>query len=134
MSIHGPFTRGRHPFWAAAFLVLAAAMPSHAAGKPPVETPAFEDRVAKGELPPIAERRPKTPLVVDLAARGRSIGRHGGEVVTLIGQAREVRFMSVVAYSRLVGYDENRELTSDLLEKFEIGDGVRVLRRSMQVL
>ena len=33
-----------------------------------VETPLFAERVAKGELPPVAERLPKEPLVVDLAA------------------------------------------------------------------
>ena len=41
---------------------------------------------AKGELPPVAQRLPKTPLVVDLAAKGRSVGKSGGEIVTLVAR------------------------------------------------
>ena len=36
------------------------------------EAPFFAEKVANGELPPLAERLPKVPLVVDLPARGRS--------------------------------------------------------------
>src|SRR5690606_27997801 len=38
----------------------------------------------EGKLPPMAERLPKNPLVVDLGAMGRAVGRYGGVVNTLI--------------------------------------------------
>ncbi|MCH8951702.1 MAG: hypothetical protein IID49_06215, partial [Proteobacteria bacterium] len=56
------------------------ALPAAAAGLPGplIETPALAGRVAAGELPPVAERVPDEPLVVDLAARKREPGLHGG--------------------------------------------------------
>lgn len=87
------------------------------------ETPSLAEKVAKGELPPVAERAPSVPLVVDLAARGREIGRHGGQIRTLIGRARDVRFAVVYGYARLVGYDERFELQADLLESVEVAEG-----------
>ncbi|WP_375461818.1 ABC transporter substrate-binding protein [uncultured Enterovirga sp.] len=89
------------------------------------ETPLFRDRVARGELPNTAERLPKTPLVVDLAGRGRQVGRHGGEIISLVGRARDIRYLSASSYARLVGYDERLKLGPDLLEKSE-NDGDRV--------
>lgn len=87
------------------------------------ETPFFADKVAKGELPPVAERVPGTPIVVDLAARGRAIGTPGGEIVTLAAKARDIRYLSVYAYARLVGYDENLDLKPDLLERVDEQEG-----------
>jgi peptide/nickel transport system substrate-binding protein len=90
-----------------------------------VEAPFLADRVARKELPPVAERLPTTPIVVDVAARGRSIGKPGGEIVGLVSRARDIRYVSANAYSRLVGYDEKLEPYPDLLEHVE-ADGARV--------
>jgi len=79
------------------------------------ETPAFAERVGKGELPPVAGRLPAAPLVADLTARGREIGRPGGEIVTFAPRARDLRYLSVLGYSRLVGYDEKLTLRPDIL-------------------
>jgi peptide/nickel transport system substrate-binding protein len=84
-----------------------------------VETPLFAERVGKGELPPVAQRLPKEPMVVDLAAKGRSIGRPGGEVTSLVARGRDIRYMSVQSYARLVGYTEKLALEPDLLAKLE---------------
>ena len=58
-------------------------------------------------------------MVVDLAAKGRSIGRPGGEVTSLVARGRDIRYMSVQSYARLVGYTEKLALEPDLLAKLE---------------
>jgi peptide/nickel transport system substrate-binding protein len=87
------------------------------------EPPVLAERVAKNELPPTAGRLPKTPLVVDGEAQGRGIGQHGGQIVTLVSRARDIRYISTYAYSRLVGYNEKLELQPDILEKYAVEDG-----------
>ncbi|WP_457580575.1 ABC transporter substrate-binding protein [Ensifer canadensis] len=79
----------------------------------------FEALVAEGKLPPVSERLPKTPRVINVAAMGRQPGKHGGTVQSLIGSAKDIRLMTVYGYSRLVGYDEELELHPDVLESFE---------------
>ncbi len=102
---------------AAAAALLLAGPPALAQSY--VETPLFAERVGKGELPPIAQRLPKEPMVVDLAAKGRSVGRHGGEVTSLVARGRDIRYMSVQSYARLVGYTEKLALEPDILAKLE---------------
>jgi len=74
------------------------------------------------KLPPVAERLPKEPLVVDLAANGRQIGKHGGDLETLIGRAKDARLINVWGYARLVGYDEELNLVPDILESVDVDD------------
>ncbi|QDG78381.1 ABC transporter substrate-binding protein [Labrenzia sp. PHM005] len=74
-------------------------------------------------LPPVAERVPSEPLVVDLEAKGRTIGKHGGSLNTLIGRAKDVRLINVWGYARLMGYNDKLELVPDLLESVEVEDG-----------
>ncbi|MFL5123002.1 MAG: ABC transporter substrate-binding protein [Microvirga sp.] len=102
---------------AAAAALLLAGLPALAQSY--VETPLFAERVGKGELPPVAQRLPKEPMVVDLAAKGRSVGRPGGEVTSLVARGRDIRYMSVQSYARLVGYTEKLALEPDLLAKLE---------------
>lgn len=89
------------------------------------ETLFFRDEVARGELPPLAARLPKQPLVVDPTASGREIGKPGGEVVSLVARARDIRYLSAVSYGRLVGYDQRLNLGADLLERVDNGGGRR---------
>ena len=91
-----------------------------AAAAAPVETPSLAERVAKKELPPVAERVPATPLVTDPSAGGGAVGEHGGSIVTLVPRARDIRYISTYGYTRLVGYDETLELQADLLERFDV--------------
>lgn len=113
--------------FAAALAAALAAAPVWAVG-PTIpatyEEPLFlAHKVAEGLLPPIEARVPDEPLVVNFADRGREIGRYGGELRTLIGRARDVRYMVVYGYARLVGYDENFQLGPDILKDVEVEDG-----------
>jgi peptide/nickel transport system substrate-binding protein len=85
-----------------------------------VETPYLAERVAKKELPPVAERIPSTPIVVDLAAKGRHPGKSGGDIVSLVSRARDIRYVTANAYARLVGYNERLELQPDLVERIDV--------------
>ncbi|MCB5176379.1 ABC transporter substrate-binding protein [Microvirga lenta] len=82
-----------------------------------VEPPFFADKVAKNELPPLAERLPQNPIVVNPPG-----GDYGGDVVTLVPRARDIRYISTYAYTRLVGYDRQLDLQPDLLERLENED------------
>ena len=107
-------------------LILAAALVAAAspgAALTLLETPSLDAAVAAGELPPVAERVPETPLVVDLEGRGRVLGRHGGEMRLLIGRAKDVRMAVVYGYARLVGYDADYALTPDILRDVEVEEG-----------
>jgi peptide/nickel transport system substrate-binding protein len=74
-------------------------------------------------LPPVAERVPSEPLIVDLEAEGRTVGTPGGSLNTLIGRSKDVRLINVWGYARLVGYTEKLELVPDILESVEVEDG-----------
>jgi peptide/nickel transport system substrate-binding protein len=109
-----------------ALLALALALvatPATAGVQGFVETPLFAEKVARKELPPVAERLPREPLVVDPVASGRGIGQPGGEMVTLVPRARDIRYFSTYAYTRLVGYDEKLQLKPDVLERYDVEDG-----------
>jgi peptide/nickel transport system substrate-binding protein len=82
------------------------------------ETPGLD-----ASLPPVAQRVPDEPLVVDLEAKGRKIGKQGGSLDTLIGRAKDVRLINVWGYARLVGYNEKLELVPDILEDVDVEDG-----------
>ncbi len=84
---------------------------------------------AAGELPPLADRLPLNPRVVNLASMGRATGQQGGEIRMLIGSQKDIRFMTIYGYARLVGFDEKLDLQADILESFEsIEDRVFTLK------
>ena len=113
-----PTVRRAGPLAALALLLAAPA-----AALDLIETPSLEGRVTSGDLPPVAERVPGTPLVVDLASKGRELGRPGGELRLLVGRARDVRMAVVYGYARLVGYDFDYGLSPDILREVEVEDG-----------
>ncbi|MFK7854425.1 MAG: ABC transporter substrate-binding protein [Granulosicoccus sp.] len=80
-------------------------------------------RVASGELPDLAQRLPDNPRVIDLEALGREPGQHGGSLRILIGRQKDIRFIPINSYSRLIGYNEQLELVPDILESFTIDEG-----------
>jgi len=88
----------------------------------PKEGTFWSDEVNAGDLPPVAERLPSEPLVVDLAAKGRAPGIEGGTLRTMVSRSKDIRQMVVYGYARLVGYDENFNLAPDILESFENED------------
>jgi peptide/nickel transport system substrate-binding protein len=83
------------------------------------EQPLLAAKVEKKELPPVAQRVPMTPLVVDPVDHGGRVGEYGGAITTLIPRARDIRYISSWAYTRLVGYDRKLELKPDILEKVD---------------
>ena len=100
---------------------LISGLPAVAA--PYVETPMFAADVAAGKLPPVAQRLPKAPSVVAMDGEGVRPGKHGGDLRMLVGRAKDVRMLVVYGYARLVAYDANYELKSDILESVEIQEG-----------
>lgn len=92
---------------------------------PLVEPPSLLDEVRDGFLPPIEQRIPVEPLIVDLAARGRVPGVYGGRITTFVSRSKDVRYMAVWGYARLVGYNERYELVPDILKSVEVTDGGR---------
>ncbi|APE45508.1 peptide ABC transporter substrate-binding protein [Sulfitobacter alexandrii] len=86
------------------------------------ESSFWQMEIDRGDLPPVAERIPETPLVVDLPAKGRSFGHQGGTLRTMVSRAKDVRQMVIYGYARLVGYDTSYELYPDILRDVEVVD------------
>ncbi|MGH6861594.1 MAG: ABC transporter substrate-binding protein, partial [Phyllobacterium sp.] len=84
-----------------------------------VEPAYLEERLRARSLPPLAERLPKRPRIIGLKTMGRQPGQYGGSVRTIIGSAKDIRFMTIYGYARLVGYDEHLVLQPDILEAFQ---------------
>ncbi|GGH23674.1 peptide/nickel transport system substrate-binding protein [Cribrihabitans marinus] len=111
-------------FLLAAALALAGVLPAAATGLPTLQEGDFwRQEVDAGDLPPIAERLPEDPLVVDLAAKGREFGQQGGVLRTMVTRSKDIRQMVVYGYARLVGYDSNYEIQPDLLADVEVEEG-----------
>ncbi|MEO1264117.1 MAG: ABC transporter substrate-binding protein [Pseudomonadota bacterium] len=96
-----------------------------ASAPPPVyiETPSLAKAVEKGELPPVAQRLPENPRVLDPTKYGGTLGRHGGRMRWLMGKQKDLRMLVYYSYARLVGYNEKYGLKADILEKFTVEDG-----------
>ncbi|MBV9219562.1 MAG: ABC transporter substrate-binding protein [Methylobacteriaceae bacterium] len=104
-------------------LALAVAFVHSCRAVPLQETPLFADAVKKGVLPPVAERVPEQPRVIDLAASGREPGMPGGTLRMLIGDQREISQMTIYGYARLVIFDEKLQLVPDILDHYEVKEG-----------
>lgn len=100
-----------------------------AGGAPPArafemqETPSLRADVAAGKLPPVAARAPEQPLIVDLKAAGKTMGRPGGTLRLLMSRAKDTRLMVAYGYARLVGFNERYEIVPDILESFDVQEG-----------
>ncbi len=111
-------------------LVLALPLLAFAAGSRAdayIETPALAERVDAGNLPPVAERLPQDPLVVDLEAKGRESGVHGGHMRMFMSRAKDVRYMAVYGYARLVGYNADYDLVPDILRDYTVSEDGRTI-------
>lgn len=95
------------------------------------ESAFWQAEVDRGDLPPVAERAPDTPFFVDLEAKGRSFGRAGGTLATMVSRNKDIRQMVVYGYARLVGYDHDYNLVPDLLRDVE-NSGDRVFTFHMR--
>ena len=104
-------------------LLVAASVARPAWARGYVEPPALEPAVTAGTLPPLVERLPENPLMVNLRSNGHEPGHHGGEWRMLIFSAKDVKLLSVYGYARLVVYDEKYELVPDILESYTVEEG-----------
>ena len=86
------------------------------------EPPMLQADIDAGKLPPLAQRLPVSPLVVDIKRPNWTPGRYGGEMRMLMAKDRDIRMMVVYGYSRLVGYDDQLRLVPDILERVENTD------------
>lgn len=112
----------RHFHWLGALALgwLLCANPLAAAeNQAYVGAPMFADAEKAGDLPPVAERLPEVPLVTEMP----KIGRHGGEIRTLMSSPKDSRILVAYSYARLLGYDTHFQLKPDILESYDIEDG-----------
>jgi peptide/nickel transport system substrate-binding protein len=95
------------------------------------ETPYFAARVARGVLPPVAERVPRQPAI----AQTQRIGKPGGTLRLLMASPKDTKMMAVYGYARLVSYTPSLTLVPDILQSIDVKDG-RIftlhLRRGMK--
>ncbi len=99
-------------------LLVLALVTTGAAAESFSETPALTKLVKAGGLPPVAQRLPEQPRVV----QAESIGRYGGDLRISMARAKDTRMMTVYGYARLVGYDQSYNLVPDILQSFDIED------------
>lgn len=105
-------------------LLCAALWAGVAAAQPlPKESAVLADKVKAGQLPPVEQRLPQTPLVVSEFAGKDGIGKSGGELTMLMATGRDVRMMVVYGYARLMGFNHKFELKPDILESVNVEDG-----------
>ena len=113
------------PVLAALCALILTVLPAPARALELQESAFWLDKVKQGSLPPVAERLPEEPLVVDLQARGRTFGRPGGALRTMVTRSKDIRQMVVYGYARLVGYDSDYNLVPDILKAVD-NEGDRV--------
>ncbi|MCP8939208.1 ABC transporter substrate-binding protein [Alsobacter sp. SYSU M60028] len=111
--------RSFHRLAAGALAAAAAPAGALAQGFRFQEAPALAELVKQGKLPPVEERLPKSPLIADFDRSKRQVGRYGGEARTLAARARDLRYISVSEYTRLVGYNAELEFEADLAQSYE---------------
>jgi len=83
------------------------------------EPPSLAAGISAGTLPPLAQRLPEHPLVVQTDPEAA----YGGELRTLIGTPKDTKLLSVYGYARLVRFDQTYRLGPDILERFEVQEG-----------
>jgi peptide/nickel transport system substrate-binding protein len=85
------------------------------------EAPGLAEQVDAGNLPPVDERLPENPVVVDVA---ESIGRYGGTWnTTLLGGGDNSWFVKTMDYERLFRFAPNStEIIPNIAAGYEVND------------
>ena len=104
-------------------LLLALFAPALARAAVFQETPYFAERVRQGAIPPVAQRVPENPRLIDLSAPTLSTGTPGGTLRLLMGDPRDIRMMTIYGYARLVVFNRKSELEPDILAGYEVEQG-----------
>ncbi|MGH7124857.1 MAG: ABC transporter substrate-binding protein, partial [Stellaceae bacterium] len=97
---------------------LAAVSAAHGQVLELKETPALEDAVKAGTLPPVTDRVPTEPLLV----RPSTPGTPGGTLHLLMASAKDTRMMVVYGYTRLVTYTPDYKLEPDIAQAVDVED------------
>ena len=87
------------------------------------ETPLLSGEVRRASLPPVAQRVPQEPLIVNLKAEGKEQGDPGGTIRMLMSREKDVRLLNTWGYARLVGWTPKLTLEPDILKAIEVKDG-----------
>ena len=100
-------------------LLVSAAMPMKLLAES-ADVPFLKSRIDSGELPDLSDRLPANPRVINLQSMGREPGVHGGSLRMLIGRQKDIRYIPINSYSRLIGFNEKLELQPDILESYTV--------------
>jgi peptide/nickel transport system substrate-binding protein len=106
-------------------LLAATIAAPHVARAAAPEPEFFKDLLADKTLPPLADRLPKSPRIIDLAAMGREAGKYGGTLNALISGQKDIRIMTINGYARLVGYNDKLDLEADVADSYEVEENRR---------
>ena len=87
-----------------------------------IETPGLLSFVESGALPPVRQRVPEMPQIVEFTDNFTP-GEHGGELRLLMGKQKDIRQMTIYGYARLVGYNRKLDLVADILQDIEVVEG-----------
>ena len=96
---------------------------ANAASEEFIGPPILGHPVATGDLPPVTERLPTEPSIVNFAGSDKVSGKHGGTLRIVMAKSKDTRQMVVYGYARLVCYDLKYEFVPDILERLEIDEG-----------
>lgn len=100
-------------------MMSAGALLGPQAARALVGSPYLDEQVATGDLLPVEMRLPQEPRIIDLPKLGRGTGRYGGTIRMLIGGQRDIRYMPINGYARLIGYDLGLNFIPDILQSWE---------------
>lgn len=112
----GPARRPRAGLLVLAALLAGVLQAGTAAAQSYSDSPVLADKVAAGDLPPVTDRLPEDPAVASMG----EAGRYGGDLVMLMGSAKDTRMMVVYGYARLVGYDRDFKIVADIAESYDV--------------
>ncbi|MFK8253186.1 ABC transporter substrate-binding protein [Ancylobacter terrae] len=87
------------------------------------QAPSLAAAVKAGTLPPLAERLPQQPRVIDVRAAGGEPGQYGGTWRMLMGDQRDIRMVTIYGYTRLMVFNLKGELVPDILERVDVEEG-----------
>jgi len=106
-----------------ALLCLTLATPLYVQAQAPAlsETPSLIEQVGNGTLPPVAERVPTVPRIMEMP----NIGKPGGSLHMLMASPKDTRMMVVFSYARLIGYNESYKLELDIAQAIDVEEGRR---------
>jgi peptide/nickel transport system substrate-binding protein len=85
------------------------------------EVPILAPRVAAGDLPPLADRLPERPMVMQTDPKAV----YGGELRMLIGTPKDLKLAFVYGYARLVRFDRSYQIVPDIAQQVDVTSGGR---------